>query len=136
MLRYIPRSGMDSLLHIFNLSCAFPSSQGLFLPSERLLPLFSSIKWKSLSTLLLPPANPLTSCVSKLFERIILSRLLFFLESNSILYPHQASFRPGLSTMDQILFLSQFISDELNKARPGSRTILATIDFSKAFDSV
>ena len=32
--------------------------------------------------------------------------------------------------------LSQSISDEFNKPRPGSRTILSTIDFSKAFDSV
>ena len=77
-----------------------------------------------------------TSCVSKLFERIVLSRLLFFLESNSILSPHQAGFRPGRSTLDQILFLSQSISDGFNKPRPGSRTILSTIDFSKAFDSV
>ena len=78
----------------------------------------------------------LTSCVSKLFERIILSRLLFFLESNSILSPHQAGFRPGRSTLDQILFFSQSISDGFNKPRPDSRTILSTIDFSKAFDSV
>ena len=78
----------------------------------------------------------LTSCVSKLFERIILSCLLFFLESNSILSPRQAGFRPGRSTLDQILYLSQSISDGFNKPRPGSRTILSTIDFSKAFDSV
>ena len=58
----------------------------------------------------------LTSCVLKLFERIILSRLLFFLESNSILSPRH----------------SQSISDGFNKPRPGSRTILSTIDFFKA----
>ena len=78
----------------------------------------------------------LTSCVSKLFERIILSRLLFFLKSNSILSPHQAGFRPGRSTLDQIIFFAQSISDRFNKPRPDSRTILFTIDFSKAFDSV
>ena len=78
----------------------------------------------------------LTSCVSELFERIILSRLLFFLKSDSILSPRQAGFRPGRSTLDQILYLSQSISDGFNKPRPGSRTILSTMDFSKAFDSV
>ena len=78
----------------------------------------------------------LTSCVSQLFERIILSRLLFFLKSNSILSPREAGFRPKRSTLDQIRFLSQSISDGCNKPRPGSRTILSTIDFSKAFDSV
>ena len=78
----------------------------------------------------------LTSCVSKLVERIILSRLLFFLESYFILSPRQAGFRHAQSTLDQILYLSQSISDGFNKPRPGSRTILSTIDFSKAFDSV
>ena len=77
----------------------------------------------------------LISCFSKLFKRIILSGLLFFLESNSILSPHQIGFRPGRSTLDQILYLSQSISDGFNKPRPGSRTILSTIDFSKAFHS-
>ena len=78
----------------------------------------------------------LTSCVSKLFERIILSRLLFFQETNFILSPRQAGIGPGRSTLDQILYLSQSISNGFNKHRPGSRTILSTIDFSKAFDSV
>ena len=78
----------------------------------------------------------LTSCVSKLFKRIVLSRLLFFLESNCILSSRQTDFRPGRSTLDQILFLSQSISDEFNKPRPESRTILSTIDFSEAFNSV
>ena len=77
-----------------------------------------------------------TSFVSKLFERIILFRLLFILESNSILSSRQAGFRPGRSTLDQIRYLSQSISDGFNKPRPGSRTILSTIDFSKAFDSI
>ena len=66
----------------------------------------------------------------------MLSRLLFFLESNSIFFPRQAGFHPGRSTLDQILYLSQSISNGFNKPRPGSRTILATIDFSNAFSSV
>ena len=57
------------------------------------------------------------------------NRIPFFL-------PRQAGFRPGRSTLDQILFLSQSILDGFNKPKPGSRTILSTIDFSKAFDSV
>ena len=78
----------------------------------------------------------LTSCISKLFERIILSCLLFFLESNSILSPRQAGFHPGRSTLDQILYLSQSILHGFNKPSPGSWTILSTINFFKAFDSV
>ena len=37
----------------------------------------------------------LTSCISKLFERLILSRLTFHLESNHLLSTCQAGFRPG-----------------------------------------
>ena len=84
----------------------------------------------------LPAYLSLISCVSKLFERIILSCLLFFLESNSILSQRQTGLRHGRSTLDQILYFSQSISDGFNKPRLGSRTILSTIDFSKAFDFV
>ena len=76
----------------------------------------------------------LTSWVSKIFERIILSRLLFFLESNFILSPQQTGFCLGRSILDQILFFSRSISNEFNKPRPGSRTILATSDFFRTFD--
>ena len=132
-LKHFPRSGMDSLLHIFNFSWSSHSFPSIWKTSSIILihkmgkPLDSPASFRPIS---------LTSCVSKLFERIILSRLLFFLESNSILSPHQAGFRPGRSTLHQILYLSQSISDGFNKPRPGSRTILSTIDFSKAFDSV
>ena len=89
-------------------------------------------KMKSLLTLLLPfwPMS-LTSCVSKLFERIIRSRLLFFLESNFILSLRQASFLPW-----KVYSRSNSVSCSVRKPRPGSPSILSTIDFSKAFVSV
>ena len=133
MLKHLPSSGMDFFLHIFNLSWSshsFPSiwKTSSIIPIHKMgKPLNSPASFRPIS---------LTSCISKLFERIILSRLLFFLESNSILSPCQAGFRPGQSTLDQILYLSQSISDGFNKPRSGSWTILSTIDFSKAFDSV
>ena len=133
MLKHLPRSGMEFLLHIFNLSWSSHSFPSTWKTSSIIAihkigkPLDSPAFFRPIS---------LTSCVSKLFERIILSRLLFFLESNSIFSPRQAGFRPGRSTLDQILFLSQSISDGFNKPRPGSWTILSTIDFSKTFDSV
>ena len=133
MLKHLPGSGIDFPLHIFNLSWSshsFPSiwKTSSIIPIHKMgKPLNSPASFRPIS---------LTSCVSKLFESIILSRLLFFLESNSILSPRQAGFRPGWSTLDQILYLSQSISDGFNKPRPDSQTILSTIDFSKAFDSV
>ena len=133
MLKHLPRSGMDFLLHIFNLSWtlhSFPSiwKTSSIIPIHKMgKPLDSPASFRPIS---------LTSCISKLFECIILSCLLFFLESNSILSPHLAGFSPRLSSLDQILYLSQSILCGFNKPRLGSRTILSTIDFSKAFDSV
>ena len=49
-LKHLPCSGIDFLLHIFKLSCSLHS----FLPSGRHLLLFPSIRWESLSTILLP----------------------------------------------------------------------------------
>ena len=132
MPKHLPHSGMDIFLHIFNLSWTLHS--------------FPFI-WKTSIISILKMGKPLdshasfwpislASCISKLFECIILSHLLFFLECNSIFSPHQAGFSPGQSTLDQILYLSQSISDGFNKPRLGSWTILSTIDFSKAFDSV
>ena len=133
MPKHHPCFGMNFLLHISNLSW---SSQPLpsiwktssIIPIHKMgKPLNSPASFRPIS---------LTSCVSKLFQCIVLSCLLFFLKSNSILSPHQAGFHPGRSTLDQILFLSQSISDGFNKPSPGSRTNLATIDFSKALKSV
>ena len=102
MLKHLPSSSMDFLLHIFILSwtshsfpCIWRTSS--IIPIHKMgKPLDSPASFRPIS---------LTFCVSKLFESIILSRLLF-LESNSILSPHQAGFRLGRSTLDQILFLS------------------------------
>ena len=133
MLKHLPQSGMDFLLRIFNLSWSLHSFLSIWKTSyidsihKMGKPLNSPASFRPIS---------LTSCVSKLFEHIILFRLLFFLESNSILSPRQVGFRSGRSTLDQILYLSQSISDGFNKPRPGSWTILSAIDFSKAFDSV
>ena len=84
MLKHLPRSGMDLLLYIFNLSWSshsFPSiwKTSFIIPIHKMgKPLDSPASFRPIF---------LTSCVSKLFERMILSRLLFFLEFNSILSP-------------------------------------------------
>ena len=104
-LKHLLCSGMDFLPHIFNLSWSLP-----FFPS--IWKTFFIIPIHMMGKLLDSPAffRPisLTSRISKLFKCIILSRLLF-LESNFILSPRQAGFRPGRSTLDQVLYLSQSV---------------------------
>ena len=115
----------------------FPVLCPSFLPSGRHLLLFQSIRWESLSPLSLLSSLSLSPIASQNFlNASFYLAYSSFWSFNSILSPRQASFRPGQSTLDQILFLSHSISNGFSKPRPGSRTILATIDFSKAFDSV
>ena len=129
MLKHLPRSGMDFLQSFLDFAFLSFHLEDIFHYSHP-----QDGKTSRLSCFLRPIS--LTSCVSKLFERIILSHLLFFLESNSILSPRQAGFRPGRSTLHEILCFSWSISDGFIKPKPGSQTILSTIDISKAFDSI
>ena len=108
MLKNLLRSGMDFLLYIFNLSRTLHSFHSIWKTSS-IIPIYKMGKY--LDSLAFFRPISLTCCVSKLFERIILFCLLFFLESNSILSPRQAGFRPGRSTLDQILYLFQSISN-------------------------
>ena len=86
MLKHLSPSGMDFLLYIFNLSWTSHSFSSIWKTSS-IIPIHKMGKPLDSPASFWPIS--LTSCVSKLFERIILSRLLFFLESNSILSPRQ-----------------------------------------------
>ena len=104
MLKHLSPPGMDFLLHIFNLSSTLHSFPSIWKASSIIpihtmgKPLDSPASFRPIS---------LTSCVSKIFQHIILSRILFFLKSNFILSPQKAGFRPGRSTLNQNLYLSQ-----------------------------
>ena len=115
---------MDVLLHIFNLSWILHSFSSIWKTSS-IIPIHK--RGKPLDSPAWFQPISLTHCIRNLFECIIPSRLLFFLESNSILSPRHASLCPGQFTLDQILYISQSILDEFNKPTQGSRTILFTI---------
>ena len=75
----------------------------------------------------------LTSIPCKVLERLIAVRLLNYLEENSILSSRQFGFRPGRSTLDQLILTYEQISSWLNE---GSNCDIILFDFSKAFDVV
>ena len=77
----------------------------------------------------------LTSCMGKIMERIICNRLTFILENNNLLNKNQCGFRSRRCTEDQLITLTQTISDGLHK-RPMERTLLTLLDYSKAYDKV
>ena len=133
LLSHLPQSALNFLLYIFNLSWSthtFPYAW----KQSTIIPILKPGKPSDSPSSYRPIS--LTSCTSKLFERMVLGRLTYFLEQQDILSPVQAGFRPGRSTVDQVLLLSQSIADFFHQSKPGARTVLATVDFAKAFDSV
>ena len=133
LLKHLPEPAQLLLLSPFNMSWHSHTFPSCWKPTT-IIPIYKPEKPTSSPSFFRPIS--FTSCISKLFERLILSRLTFHLESNHLLSTCQAGFRPGRSLLDQILTLSQSIWDGFQKKKPPDRTILASVDFSKAFDSV
>ena len=63
MLKHLPRSDMDFLLHIFNLSWSSHSFPSIWMTSS----IIPSTRWESLSTLLLPSGLSLSPPASQSF---------------------------------------------------------------------
>ena len=77
----------------------------------------------------------LTSNVRRTMQRQDTNRLRYFAESMHLLTENQAGFRNGHSTEDQLLRLSQSISDGSQQS-PMQHTVVALIDYSRAYDKV
>jgi hypothetical protein len=72
----------------------------------------------------------LTSCVSKVFERLLLNRVQDELDDRGTLPEEQAGFRPGRSTWDQTYILREALD---SRKAAGKRTILCFVELSNAF---
>ena len=134
ILKHLPRSGMD-FLHIFNLS--WSSHSFSFIWKTSLYYSHTQDGKASRLSCFLPAYLSLSAPVSQ-----SLFNASFYLVFSSFwnLIPFFLPARP-VSTLDglhsiKFCTFSQSISNGFNKPRPGSQTILSTIDFSKAFDSV
>ncbi|CAF3387277.1 unnamed protein product [Rotaria socialis] len=75
----------------------------------------------------------LLSCLGKLLETIIKQRIMLEVERRNILPEHQADFRPGKSTIYNILRLERYAQNQLRCARRHSAVI--PFDIKAAFDS-
>ena len=78
------------------------------------------------------PISLLTIC-SKIYEKIIFDSLYSFLIENHLLSPNQSGFRPGDSTINQLLAITTEIYNSFEKRQ---ETRAAFLDISKAFDKV
>jgi len=133
LLTHLPPSAQQHLLFIFNWSWSSHTCPSCWKPA--IIILMHKPDKSADSPASYRPIS-FTSCISKLFERLILNCLCYYLESRNLISLTQAGFRPGRSTTDQVFLLSHSIWDGFQKKRPPDRTVLATIDFSKAFNSV
>ena len=132
IIQHLPENAKEILLNLFNESIDkdyFPSTWKKATITPILKPGRDAKHFDSYRPICL------TSCLGKVLERMVKNRLTHFLETKNILCPEQAGFRRMRSTQDQVMKITQEVADGLNH-KPGKRTILALIDFSRAFDTV
>ena len=75
----------------------------------------------------------LTSHIIKIFERIIRSKLIQYIERNGFITPHQHGFCTGKSCLTQLL---NHLEELLNILENNSNADVLYLDFAKAFDKV
>ena len=75
----------------------------------------------------------LLPCLSKLFEKVLLSKLKTFLVSNNVIPDHQFGFREAHSTVEQVNRLSQAIEKSFERREYCCAVFL---DIAQAFDKV
>ena len=112
MLKHLPPKSLQALLDIFNdiwETGKFPESWELF----TIIPVPKPGKDHTEPTNYRPIA--LTSCLCKTLERMINTRLVWYLESNNLISPVQSGFRSEHSTNDNLIGLETFIRDAFIK---------------------
>lgn len=74
----------------------------------------------------------LTSCVCKIFERMVNNRLIWLLETKKLLTNRQFGFRKNKSTLDPLLMLSREIQNSFSVQ---NQTVGIFFDLEKAYDT-
>ena len=128
-LKQLPSCSLDFLLQAFNevwVSGKFPTS------------------WKQATIIPIPkpgkdntdPSNyrpiALTSCLCKTLERMINTRLIWFLESNGLITNFQCGFRSKRSTVDHLVRLETFVREAFIEKE---HLTAVFFDLEKAYDT-
>jgi len=131
LIKYLPVSALLHLLHIYNQLW----HSNTFVPDCRnsiIIPIPKANQDPALIASYRPIA--LTSTFCKIYERIVTSRLRYYLESNNLLSSNQSGFRQSRSTLDRLIKLHNAAHLTLQTKRHTTRAIF--LDYSKAFDLV
>jgi ribonuclease HI len=130
LIKHLPKSALKKLLLFFN---------NLW-KNQKIIP-----EWKT--AIVLPIYKPgkdkhspesyrpisLTSALCKINEKLITTRLIWFLETNNIINPAQSAYRKNRSTLDHLIRLTDNINKTINNKR---HTVGIFFDFSHAFDMI
>ncbi|MBJ5468704.1 reverse transcriptase family protein, partial [Salmonella enterica subsp. enterica serovar Derby] len=128
MLRHLSPQSLAHLLFLFNrIWCehVFPDSWRVAI----VLPFHKPGKDPAIPSNYRPIA--LTSCLCKLLERMVNARLMWFLETNKILSPHQCGFRRHRSSIDHLLRLETSIREAFVRRQ---HLVSVFFDLEKAYD--
>lgn len=127
-LTHLPNSARDILLTLYNHSWSTGTYPTLW-KQATLIPIQKAGKDPKLSSSYRPIS--LLSCLGKTMERLINTRLTWWLEHNNLLPSYQLGFRPQRSTEDLLLVVEHNIRRAYQ-----TRTVLLTvfIDLQGAFD--
>ena len=129
MLKHLPPKSLQTLLDIFNdmwETGKFPESWEL----ATIIPIPKPGKDHAEPTNYRPIA--LTSCLCKTLERMINTRLVWYLEFNNLISPVQSGFRSERSTNDNLVRLETFIRDAFVKKE---HVVAVFFDLEKAYDT-
>ncbi|MCU7801369.1 MAG: reverse transcriptase family protein, partial [gamma proteobacterium symbiont of Lucinoma myriamae] len=129
MLKYSTNCILDPLLKLFNLvydKNMFPKlwNVGILVPIFKKGSKHDPNNYRGISII---------SCLGKLFNKILNTRLQTFCENNNLLSSLQIGFRPHSRTSDHIFALKSLIDIQKSK---NQKLFTACIDLKKAFDSV
>ena len=138
--------GLDKInnIHIKNSSPEFRNII-LVLFNQTIIQKSIPLSWKESLITMIPKkqvgsSNPkdyrpisLTCCLSKLCEKLILSRLTSFLDNNNLIIKQQSGFRKHRQTKDNILVLIQKITESFIRKK---KVLGIFFDIQSAFDKV
>ena len=127
ILKHFPPKSLQTLLDIFNNiweTGRFPESWEL----ATIIPIPKPGKDHAEPTNYKPIG--LTSCICKTLERMVNTRLVWYLEYNNLISPVQSAFRSERSTNDNLVGLETFIRDAFVK-----KEHVVFFDLKKAYES-
>jgi hypothetical protein len=130
LLKHSTEKSKVCLLNIFN-ECLIKN----YIPVEWRTSIVTMLVKKGADTKNVKSYRPIsvTSCIARLFERLILKRLQKFLGENHVIIDQQSGFRSHRQTKDNLLFLGQKVKEAFQQ----SRSVLCVFfDIAGAFDKV